>query len=95
MKKYSVFVEGRNLLLNIDGQEKKVGFYTTRYVEAYETNEAKYIALNLIQYDPKLMDNILNKESDLPRINVEKIEEIFEVDIPSPTGFTFFLEEDS
>ena len=41
MIKYQVMLEGKNFLLNMEGSIKKYGFYTTRYLEANNPEDAK------------------------------------------------------
>jgi len=41
MIKYQVMLEGKNFLLNMEGSIKKYGFYTTRYLEANDPEDAK------------------------------------------------------
>ena len=41
MKKFRVFVRGENFLINLDGVNQKLGFYTTRYVEAEDEEAAE------------------------------------------------------
>jgi hypothetical protein len=52
MKKYKVFVHGQNFLLNLDGKAEKVGFYTTRFVEANDDNEAEENAISTLRERP-------------------------------------------
>jgi hypothetical protein len=68
MKKYKVLVRGENFLINVDGCVKKLGFYTTRFVEANDDREAEDNALSLLRTDSKLRDCILNEESDTPML---------------------------
>lgn len=96
MKKYKFLIEGKNFLINIDGQDKKVGFFTTRYVEAENSNEAELSAISLIKNDPKLKDNILNTNSDPPAIILESVSEVNDFGTnapPAPPGFSFYLDE--
>ena len=95
MKKYKILIEGRNFLINLDGQEKKVGFYTTRFIEAGEDKTAKQLVIDSTYHDLNLKREILNKNIDPPLINVESIEEVKDIDASLSTGFSFFLEEDN
>jgi hypothetical protein len=45
---------------------KRTGFYTTRFVEAQDAEQAEFIAVGLIKNDPKLSDIVLNKGGDSP-----------------------------
>lgn len=93
MKKYKVFVEGKNLLTNIDGQVGKRGFFTTRFIEAEDARDAGSIALRLIRNE--LQPVILNAPSDPPTILVEEINDVNGFGAyPVPgAGFTWFDSE--
>jgi hypothetical protein len=45
MKKFKVKLHGKNFFLNLDGEPKKLGFYTTRFVKAANPEEAEKIAV--------------------------------------------------
>jgi hypothetical protein len=95
MKKFRIFVRGENFLINLDGVNQKLGFYTTRFVEADDEEAAEYAVMDLLRSDPKLVKGVLNEESDPPMMYAEEIEELqsFET-FPIPAhGFTFYPEE--
>lgn len=92
MKKYRVFLHGKNFLIRFDGRKQVVGFYTTRFVEAENPEEAENKAVQLIREDRKLQKVVLNDKSDPPMIFVEEIEEKVSFDgvkLPG-TGYTFY-----
>lgn len=93
MKKYKIFIEGKNLSTNIDGQVGKRGFFTTRFIEAEDARDAENIALRLIRNE--LQSVILNVPSDPPTILVEEINEVvgFEAYPVPGAGFTWFDSE--
>ncbi|HET6891788.1 MAG TPA: hypothetical protein VFH31_11850, partial [Pyrinomonadaceae bacterium] len=76
MKKYKVFVRGDNFLINLDGVNQKMGFYTTRFVEAQNEEAAEYAVMNMLRSDPKLVKGVLNEGSDPPMMYAEEIEEL-------------------
>jgi len=49
MKKYKIFIEGKNVLIKIDDEVGKHGFFTTRFIKAGNTREAGNIALKLVR----------------------------------------------
>lgn len=59
MKKFKVFVRGENFLINLDGVEQKMGFYTTRFVEAENEVAAEYAVMDILRSDPKLIKGVL------------------------------------
>jgi hypothetical protein len=92
MKKYKVFVRGQNCLVKLDGKAEKVGFYTTRFVEAKDDNEAEEKAIAALRNDPTLLERLLNEKSDTPMLFVEEIAELesFEGLTLPGTGFSFY-----
>ena len=95
MKKYRVFLQGKNFLLNIDDKTEKIGFYTTRFVEANDELEAENKSVELIRNDPQLRQLVLNEKDDPPTIYQEDIEELSDFDgIKTPgAGYTFYPED--
>ena len=97
MKKYKVFVHGQNFLLNLDGKAEKVGFYTTRFVEAKDDHEAEMNAISTLRNDPSLREGVLNEKSDPPMLYVEEIAELDSFDgltLPR-TGFSFYTADEA
>ena len=94
MKKYRVFIRGENFLMDLDGAPQKLGFYTTRFVEAANEEAAENVVMDLLRGDSKLVNNVLNEGSDPPMMYAEEIEEVKSFNgFPAPgTGFTFYPE---
>lgn len=94
MKKYKVFVRGENFLISLDGVNQKMGFYTTRFVEAEDNEAAEYAVMDMMRSDPKLVKGVLNEKSDPPMMYAEEIEELESFEgFPVPgTGFAFYAE---
>ena len=86
MKKYKIMLEGKNFLLSSDGQTMKHGFFTTRWVEARDPEEAELKAIDLIKNDRGLMNNLLNDQSNPPMIYLREIYELESFDGVSPPG---------
>lgn len=95
MKRYKVFVRGENFLLNLDGENQKVGFYTTRFVEAENEEAAEYAVMDMLRDDPQLARSVLNESSDPPMMYADEVEELISFKgFPVPgTGFSFYPEE--
>jgi len=92
MKKYKALIRGENFLMKIDGDEQKLGFYTTVFVEAKDEEDAEQKSIQLLRHDPKLQESTLNNKSDSPMMYVEEIEELQSFDgfkLPR-LGFSFF-----
>jgi hypothetical protein len=96
MKRFKVKLHGENILLNIDGELKKFGFYVTYFIKAKSPQEAKKIAAILIRRHPNLKDTVLNESTDRPTINIEEIEEVNALRFfakKSKTNITFYPED--
>lgn len=75
MNKYKVLIQGHNLLMGVERQIEKYGFYTTRFVEAYTADSATEIALDEFVAERKWQDlvgGLRNARSDPPRLTVER-----------------------
>jgi len=92
MSKYRVLIAGDNLLLNFDGQPRKLGFYVSRIVEAQNHGEAEIAAVDLIREDSRLKGNVLNEDDDPPMLYAEEVEEIKESNALQnvATGFSWY-----
>ena len=95
VKKFRVFVRGKNFLIKLDDVEKKLGFYTTRFVEAQNEEAAEYVVMDLLRGDPKLAKGVLNDKSDPPMMYAEEVEELDSfAGLPVPgQGFAFYPDE--
>lgn len=95
-KQYQVFVNGDNFLIELDGKGlKKVGFYTTRCVEAKDPDEAEDRAVAMLRSDPKLKKWTRNKKNDPPLLHVNKIEEcvLSKKELKEQLGLVFYAED--
>ena len=82
-------------MLNVDGKNQKLGFYTTRFVEAQNEEGAEEMAIAVVRDDPKLRSGVLNEQSDTPVMFAEEIVELESFDsreLPR-TGFVFYPKE--
>ncbi len=89
---WRVSLEGKNFWLKLDDSAKKFGFFTTRYVEADDPENAENAAVQMLREDPKLQA-VLNDRSDPPTIFAGEIIEI----VPDPecvnAGYSFYLDD--
>ena len=74
MKKYRVMVEGINFLIRVDTETMKHGFFTTRFVEARDEDEAESKVVEMLRVELKTL--VQNEQSDSPMMFVEEIEEL-------------------
>ena len=70
--KYQVQINGKNFLISGLGKAKH-GFYTTRFVESENVDEAIAKALDLVREE--LGPSVLNDKADTPMIFIEKVYE--------------------
>ena len=97
MKKFRVFLRGENFLMTVDGTTKRLGFYTTRFLEAPDKEEAEQKAVESLRQNERLRNGVLNDRSDPPLLFAEEIEEIpsFDGIENRDLGLGFFEDESS
>jgi hypothetical protein len=92
MSHYRVRLSGKNFLLKFEDRLQRVGFFTTRFVEAQDSSAAENAGVGLLRSEGRLKP--MNDQSDPPRVFVDEVEEVTSDDVPSVVeGFTFFPEE--
>jgi hypothetical protein len=90
MPHFRVQLKGLNFWLPIEGQPKRVGFYTTRFVKADDEDQAEMKAVKLLGDDPKL-HGVLNERGDPPEIIIEEIDQVSADKVaPALQGYAFF-----
>ena len=88
---YRVFLRGVNFLLTVDGKPTRMGFYTTRFVQANNRDGAELLAVDLIRQDKRLKESVSNERSDPPMIFADEIDVVDESEVPeSSYGYAFF-----
>ena len=97
-RKFAVMMEGRNVCLKIAGTDLggRLGFFTTRWVEADGPEAASNTALNMVRQE-LARRRLENEPSDPPLLTVTEVNELksFDEVIPPGEGFTFFPEENN
>ena len=96
MKKYMLMLKGRNFRIEIDGKLEKLGFYTTRWVEAQNPEDAELEALDLVRQDVSLKASVRNDRDDPPMIYLEELCEVerFEgINVPG-AGYSFYPDKE-
>lgn len=73
MGKFSVFVRGENILTDVDGVMRRVGFFTTCCVEADSEEVAGQSAVACLRADPKMIGFVRNPEGDPFRLVIEDV----------------------
>jgi hypothetical protein len=93
---FKVRLNGRNLLIEMDGELAKFGFVTMRHVEAADQSEAEGLAVDALRRIDSLREAVKNSADDPPRVYVEEIIEITAIDPAAPTpGLSWYPEEDN
>lgn len=93
IKLYKAVVEGKNCILEIDGRERQLGFFTTRVVHGREPSDAKMVMLSEIQ--DELKSQLLNASDNPPELMIIEIDEIDSTMAQSiaNAGFTWYQED--
>jgi hypothetical protein len=92
-KKYRLFLEGGNVWLNTSNPTL-LGFYTTRFVTARDSQTASGLALQLVRDELDAL-GILNSHEDPPNVVVLETVELksFGSEGVPGKGFTFFPDD--
>jgi hypothetical protein len=96
VNQYRVLLRGQNFLLNYEGKVQRLGFYTTRFVEADNEAAAEEKALARLRDDPTLRAAVLNEQSDPPMMFIEEISQLDSFDglnLPG-VGLSFYAESE-
>lgn len=77
---FRVFIHGQNFVIEVDGELKPMGFFTTRFVEAENHDQAEGMAVQLLRDFQPLRDEVKNPEDDRPELVIEETEELQSLD---------------
>jgi hypothetical protein len=97
MKKYKVTLDGQNFEIEFDGKVQRLGFFTTRWVEAVDSKEAELKAVELVKNDELLAKSICNKKDNPPMIYLSELLEMDSFDninVPGG-GYSFYPDKDN
>ncbi len=94
MARFSILINGHNILLATEKGEERCGFYQTHWIEAVDTCSAVEIAVEKIRRSQWLREAALNEADDPPIFEVEEIKEVdtFDGVEANPTGRAFYPE---
>jgi hypothetical protein len=95
MRKFRVTINGRNYLMDWEGERKRIGFFKIFFLEAEDPQAAENLAVAKIIADPKWEGTILNDESDPPMMYLDSLTELESTaDVSAPeTGYIFYPDE--
>jgi hypothetical protein len=77
---FRIEINGQNFLIDSEGQVAKHGFFTMRYVEAYDASVAENEAIEMIRKSQRLRDLVRNRSDDPPVMDVTEIVELESLD---------------
>lgn len=94
IRKYTVMIEGSNVYLN-RGHIERMGFFTTRRIEAMNREEAERIALEHVKQELEMLDVLCNSPETPPVFSIEQVHEVssFGDNIVPGKGFSFYKDE--
>jgi hypothetical protein len=91
MKWFKCSIAGENFPGDLVDDDKLVGFYVTRFVQAETTEDAEVLGLNSLRTEESLQLPEGVMPPPTAKVYFEEIVEIEESEVPSvPPGFTFF-----
>ena len=94
-KKFRVLVNGKNFIIEMEGEGlQRMGFFTTRFVEASSPEHAENTAVDMIR--TKLSQAVKNLPEDPPLMFVDELEELseFPSNTKAGTGFSFYPDDE-
>lgn len=92
-----VTLHGKNFEIEIDGKAQRLGFFTTRWVEAADPEKAELKAVELVKTDKSLVKSVRNEKDNPPMIYLSELSEIDSFDgvnIPG-AGYSFYPDKDN
>ncbi len=92
---FRCLARGENFLLKEDGVLKLFGFYTTRWVEAANAEEAEFSALATLKADEFFEDMPKDQRNKEARVYFEEIEQCTKEPKKAGKGFIFFEMSDA
>lgn len=75
MTKYEVCIEGKNFLVEIDGEVRKRHFFAARFIEAEDMSSATKKVMD--SFREELKGKVLNDESDPPSMRVADVRDVY------------------
>lgn len=94
--KFRVLIEAGNLLMDVGGI-RRMGYFTTRFVDGFDIDEATQNALDLVRNELNSHGVLLNDRNDPPVLTISEVSELNSfkgIKVPG-RGFTFFPEDET
>ena len=85
-------IHGQNLLTEVDGVRRRLGFFTNVFIEAFASADAESRAIDSVREDAGLSDILLNPDDDPLSLSVDEVQEIesFGDRKPGKDAFMFY-----
>lgn len=95
-KKYVVMLEGRNFIVATGDGIRRLGFLTTRHVEAVSGEAAGERAIREVRRDPEITRRMRNPPDDPLQITVQRLIQVqsFAADSSPELGYIFYADRD-
>lgn len=94
MTNYAIFIDGENFLLNLEGEDKRFGFFVTKNVRSECESRAIESAIASIKSDPKFAQAYERSHLVEPTLTVKVVHILDKNNVMSDTGYTFYPMED-
>jgi hypothetical protein len=92
---FKVSMNGENFFLTLEGEVRRLGFYTVRFVEAPDEGTAELAVVQMLREDPKLA-GVKNTRDDPPMLRAEEITLVPSDQVPArQPGLVFYEEDDN
>lgn len=93
MKRFKIWIEGDNCLVDVEGKVAKLGFVTTRIIRSSDQAEASKIVLDALTKE--LGAIVTNNKLNPPNVYIKEISEVtwFKDYFVFHKGFTWYPED--
>lgn len=92
---FRCFIRGENFPAIADDSDRLAGFFTTRFVEADNDDDAEARGLETLLADPWFASMRGNSAIGRATVSIQEIDEVMADSVPAqPPGFTFFRMDD-
>jgi hypothetical protein len=90
--RFRVLIHGTNYLVNRDGQVRKMGFYTNRYLMAMDIHEARRQSVKNVEEERMLKLQTLNSPDDPPKVFAEEVSPMMDGERQVDQGIIWYAE---
>lgn len=96
LKRFYVLLHGKNFKIPVNGTDKPVSFFTTRYIYSSDEDYAKEKAIAMVFKEPRIK-SCLNTKDDIPVLSIKEIKEVHFMTaiLRQPKGYSFYITDKS